>query len=239
MRQNANTSIIKQIAVLIFGIVLAAACRDPEFEEAPWRAGGFDPGEPGAGPAPLCPAGSTAPINNSLSPYIGGDVHPDLVVEVFSYFRCKNCAHLADMMHEIWHRRTDYQETVRFYYHHFPLYGHKTDMQLHAATVAAQEQSMDAFWQMHDFMFAGINADPPILYDAAELREFAQNVLQLDMVKYDQTANSDETMQQIAWDKEQGVNLGMIGTPGIYLCGEAMLEWKMHVEENIDNLLLR
>ncbi|MCP4606029.1 MAG: thioredoxin domain-containing protein [Proteobacteria bacterium] len=207
------------------------------FEEEPWRYEGFDPADPGAGPAPLCPPGSKA-INNSESPSMGGDVYPDLTVEVFSYFRCQNCAGLAELMHETWERRSNFQDTVRVFFHHFPLYTHKTAMELHASTVAAQEQGMANFWAMHDKLFDGLRTTPAALYTPEDMYEYARDTLHLNMAQYAKSIN-DDTMQRILWDKEQGESLDVMGTPGVFICGEKLMGWKKNLENVIDDYISR
>ncbi len=236
-KHSSTVSLHSTLCLVACLFIAVSGCRDPEFEETPWKIDGFDPGNPAAGPAPLCPAGSTSSINNSLSPYMGGEEYPGLVIEVFSYFRCQNCGILAHQMHEMWARREDYRKNVRVYYHHFPLYEYDTVMGLHAATIAAQRQSEAAFWQMHDYLFDAIQGSPPVMVTEEDLYAYARDTLKLDMAQYDQTIQADETMQTILWDKEQGVELGMIGTPGIFMCGKMLTGWKQNLEHNIDEVL--
>ncbi|MDJ0764549.1 MAG: thioredoxin domain-containing protein [Myxococcota bacterium] len=225
------------ISVLILIYLFATGCRDPEFETAPWRIDGFDPGVSGAGPAPLCPPGSEQPINNSLSPYEGGEVYPDLVVEIFSYFRCANCAKLSESLSEILVRREDIRERVLFYFHHFPLYEHETAMRLHAATIAVHEQDPAGFWQIHDMIFDALRQIPPQLYQPEDIEAFARDILKLDMAAYSNTANSDETMSRILWDKKQGTDLDLLGTPGIVICGRPVEGGWPELEAAVDEYL--
>jgi len=223
---------------LTVALALVGGCRDPEFEEFPWQAGDYDPGAEGASPAPLCPPGSKATVINAHSPHEGGAVDEDvwLVVEVFSYFRCANCADLAVLTKELLHRREDINRHVRFYFHHYPLYGHVSDMNLHASTIAVQDQSNEGFWEVHDWVFENLAADDLVLISPGEIREYARDELGLDMARYDEIYDADETRQFIAWDKEQGVDLGMIGTPGVFICGASLGHWP-DLEHEIDSYL--
>ena len=236
MRVNNSEIVSWPLGLCVLILFGPYGCRDPEFEETPWRIDDFDPGTPGAGPAPLCPPGSEAPINNAYSPYMGGDEYPDLVVEVFSYFRCQNCAELALLLDEIWERREDFKDHVRIYFHHFPLYEHETAMELHASTIAAQEQGFENFWAMHDFVFEGIRSDPQVLYTPEDLYEYAKNSLQLDMAEYERVVNDDEKKSYILWDKSQAVELGLIGTPGLFICGKSVMSWP-EIEATVDHYL--
>ena len=235
-RKNRYSQVASILTLYVLLTVSAIHCRDPLFEDS-LRYEGYDPSEPGAGPAPLCPPESRQTINNSISPYLGGEVAPELVVEVFSFFRCPSCANLAAAIDEIWQRRADFRQRVRVYFHHYPLYEHETAMRLHAATIAAQAQGMGNFWQMHDYIFAGLNSDNITLYTPEDLYVFARDVLHLDMVQYEQTVNSNETIQSIFWDKEQGEDLGMVGTPGVFMCGKKVMVWQQNLEKDIDFLL--
>lgn len=198
--------------------------------------GGPDASEDDGGPGFLCPDGSPDPFVNQYSPYYGGEVSVDLEVVAFAYFRCPHCADFSDLAHALWQDRPDIRERVRFYFHHFPFSG-ETPLMIHAAAHAAHEQGMEHFWAMHDFIYAGINAEPSVYYTPEELVSYAETVLDLDMDRFNAVMQSPETEEHLLWDKKQAQDLGITGTPAVFICGEKIPIWK-NLESSIDKYLV-
>ncbi len=235
MKNTSKKWIVGSALLVVLGAMLVSGCRDPEFE-AFHRPEGFNP-DGDMIPAPLCPAGSSQPFNNFYSPTMGGEVYPDLTVEIFSYFRCQNCAGLAMLMEELWEERQDYKDYVRVYFHHFPLYEHETVMQLHAAAVAMQDQGDEYFWEIHDWNFEALNQVPPVVLYAEDFHDYAENIMMLDMDRYWEVFNDPQTQAYIIWDKDQGVAEDMLGTPGIFICGKPTIGGWGNIENAIDEYL--
>src|SRR5213078_1489415 len=98
-----------------------------------------------------------------LTPPIGPDDHylgpPDATVVLVEYgdFECPHCARASTIVRDV---LAEMGDRVRFVFRHFPL----TD--IHAAAGAAAEAAEsvaahggnDAFWDMHDMLFANQDA---------------------------------------------------------------------------------
>jgi protein-disulfide isomerase len=198
--------------------------------------GGPDASENDGGNRFLCSDGSPELFINRFNPYYGGEVSVDLEVVVFAYFRCPHCANFAELADGLWQRREDFRDRVRLYFHHFPFSG-QTALMMHAATHAAHEQGMGYFWNMHDLIYQGMNAEPAVYYTPEELASHAQNVLQLDMPRFMTIMESDQTEAYLMWDKQQAKDQGVSGTPSVFICGKKIPSWR-NLESSIDEYLL-
>ncbi|MDJ0761455.1 MAG: thioredoxin domain-containing protein [Myxococcota bacterium] len=232
---------LKSIAILscVFSLISAIGCRDPSGlnEDSETDIIDFDSGLDGgvddAGPGYLCPDNAPDIFLNHLSPYFGGEETLDLKVIGFSSFTCSHCASLAELVKETWTRREDFRKRVRFYFHHYTRSA--TDIKIHSATVAAHAQGMQRFWAMHDLIYDGLNSDPVHVYKPEELVAYAEESLHLDMNMFTATMASEHTANFLAWDKQQGKNAGMSGTPWVFVCGEKVV-WRS-LEEVVDSYL--
>jgi len=215
--------------------LLVCSCRQPlQADEWVPDAGDFDAGEDDAGPGELCPPESPDLFNNAYSPYLGGEVSVDLEVVHFSYLRCAHCADFAEHSRELWESDQEYRDRVRIYYHHFPFTG-QTAWRLHAAAVAAQNQGMEYFWAVHDYVYD--SALESIQRTPADLRTFAETELGLDMEQFDvDVADGSPVYGFIEWDKAQGQAAGVAGTPKVFVCGEMLGGWGQ-LEEVVDAYL--
>jgi protein-disulfide isomerase len=110
-------------------------------------------------------------------------------------------------------------------------------MELHAASVAIQQQKLEYFWEIHDYMFENLAKEPPVLISPEDLYDYARDVLGLDMELYDEVYLDPNVMSYILWDKQQGENLDVIGTPGIFICGKPINRGWSEIEEAIDEFL--
>ncbi|MCP4677024.1 MAG: thioredoxin domain-containing protein [Deltaproteobacteria bacterium] len=199
-----------------------SGCRQPAVEDIDeYDAGNyeFDAGQDDSGPSIACP---NAPdlFNNAQNPYQGGTEAVDLEVVNYSYFHCTHCARLAGTIKLLETERPDLWKRVRFYFHHFP-FSNETAEKLHASTVAARKQGGDeAFWAMHDYIYNALREDPSVYMMPEALATFADEELGLDMALFAADMESEETLGYIQWDRKQASDLGVTGTPAVYICGE-------------------
>ncbi len=225
---------IRWMAIISFAMALSLGCRTANDDTEPDANNNFDAGhDTDTGQLIGCPDGSPDPFNSQLSPYFGGEESVDLEVIEFADFRCSHCANYAEDVDALWAKREDYRKRVRFYFHHFCRTS--TPKGIHAATRAAHLQGMEHFWSMHDYIFDGMNADPPVVYTEEQLRTYAQDVLGLDMAQYDADVANPTTIDYLNWDKQQAKDEGVTGTPAVFICGKKIQRWK--IEEIIDGYL--
>jgi protein-disulfide isomerase len=228
---------IRQIILLLAFIGFQIGCTHLD-EPAPFSppdAASFDAGRADDGGIEVyaaCPVEPSDLFNNAHSPYVGGEQSVDLEVVTFSNFGCSHCADFADSVEEIWKRRPDINNRVRFYFHHFP-FDYQLSWDQHRAARAAANQGMESFWDMHDYIYGGLNMGEH--YDRADLSNFAEVTLGLDMIQFAQDTESDETLSFLLWDRAQGQDAGITATPSVFVC-EQKINWEQ-LETVIDILL--
>ena len=208
-------AILVLIAIVAFWSV--TGCRSTEDQDGLEDAGAFDASisDDGGQPVAPCMEGATYSFNNDHSPFFGGEESVEVEVAIYSNFYCTHCAEFAFSANELWEQREDYRNKVRFYFHHW---ANTPDPSL--ATMAAYYQGAEYFWTMHDYIFERLIEDHDNPYTLEDLYEYAGDVLGLDMAKFDEDVNADETLAFLAWDKEQGEESGVIGVPTLFICGE-------------------
>ena len=116
---------------------------------------------------------------------------------VYADFECPFCARLHDEVAEL---------EVREVFRHFPV---KTrHPRAWAAACAAEAAALqDAFWPMHDALYADQGRlEDPHLWDRA--RE-----LGLDVPKFDADRRSDAVRERVKRDFSSGLRAGVVGTP--------------------------
>lgn len=85
------------------------------------------------------------------------------------------------------------------------------------ASMCALEQGK--FWEYHDILFANQGAENGGSFNNKRLVAFAQS-LGLDMTQFNQCFNSDKYSAEIEADYQQGVSMGVTGTPTIFVNGK-------------------
>lgn len=162
-------------------------------------------------------------FDNRFSPYKGGSVSVDLIVEHFSFFGCPHCADFAKYVDRML-SNPQIENRVRFYFHHYMFTRYEM---IHLGAFAASQQGMDKFWQMHDRLFATVNVE----YTYQSLRDYAMFQLQLEMPLYDNLMSpaTDLGSTAIAYLNEEKkiANANCIhSTPSVYICGELVHDWR-------------
>jgi len=110
----------------------------------------------------------------------------------------------------------EYKDKVRVVYLQFPL----ASMHLHArkaaeASLCAYEQNK--FWQLHDAMF---NDQQNLTVD--DLKQKAAK-LSLDTAAFNSCLDSGKYLAEIQSDMEEGVRVGISGTPAMFINGRLLI----------------
>jgi protein-disulfide isomerase len=102
---------------------------------------------------------------------------------------------------------------VRVAFRHFPV--RSSHPRAHAAACAAEAAArQDAFWAMHDALFADQGRlEDPHLWERAER-------LGLDVARFDADRRSEAVERRIADDFRAGVRAGVATTPTLFADGE-------------------
>jgi len=146
-----NKIVAKQIKLIVlilflFGIGMAS-CKSPEPKED------IDSNtDPVMEQKSGCPDGFSDQFDNSMAPYLGREQEVLVEVSISSDFHCPYCMMLALDL-DTFFEDPYHWDYVRAYFHHFPLSYHPDSMDIHMASVATANQSMDKFWVLHDEVF--------------------------------------------------------------------------------------
>jgi protein-disulfide isomerase len=164
-------------------------------------------------------------IDVAGSPTKGPLDHPKVVMVEFADFECPFCGKIAPMLDAAWDK---HRGEVLFVYKYLPLAMHPHGEIAARAAIAAQNQGK--FWPMHDVLFANQRS-----LEKPDLDKYAAQI-GLDMDKYKADFDSDATTQRIAADRALADQLGIRGTPTIYIGGR-QYEGRGGVEEWIEEEL--
>ncbi|HLH17734.1 MAG TPA: DsbA family protein [Bryobacteraceae bacterium] len=83
-------------------------------------------------------------------PTLGPRNAPATIV-VFSDFQCPYCSRLAQTLRNV---SSAEPSSIRVVYHYFPLSIHRWAREAAESAACAKRQSNEAFWRVHDFLFA-------------------------------------------------------------------------------------
>jgi protein-disulfide isomerase len=144
---------------------------------------------------------------------------PDAPVTVIEYgdFQCPYCGLFANTQSlAIDH---DYVETgkIKYVFHDFPL-------PMHANAVAAAEAArgagdQNAFWAMHDMLFAKQQEWSDLSDPSSRFADYAQQ-LKLDRAAFTSALASGKYQTVIAQAQQDGVNAGINATPTFVINGQ-------------------
>jgi protein-disulfide isomerase len=163
-------------------------------------------------------------------PSKGPSSAPVTIVE-FSDFECPYCRALFPTLQRI---ESDYKDKLRVVYLQFPLASMHTHARKAAeASLCAYEQ--DKFWQFHDAMF---NDQQNLAVD--DLKHKAEK-LSMDMKAFNACLDSGKHLAEIQSDMEEGVRVGISGTPAMFINGRLLIGAQPYgdIQKVIDDELRR
>lgn len=137
----------------------------------------------------------------------GPTTAPVTIVE-FSDLQCPACKAFSPVLKGLLDK---YPEDVRLIYRHFPLPQHPLARPAALATEAAGQQGK--FWEYHDMVFENQES----LSDSS-WEEFATQ-LELNITQFNEYRNSDEAQNTLQTDLGVARQVGVTGTPTIFLNG--------------------
>jgi protein-disulfide isomerase len=138
---------------------------------------------------------------------LGGKKAPVTIV-VFSDFQCPYCARLVPILKRLMENNPD---DIRIVFKNFPLDIHREAVLAHEAALVAASQNR--FWEMHDLIFADQSR-----IDRATLMGYGRK-LGLDTERLARALDSRSHRELIDSDMADGVNLGVIATPTLFVNG--------------------
>ncbi len=165
-------------------------------------------------------------IDTTDAPAKGAENAPVSIV-VFTDFECPYCKKLPPILEQV---EKNNPGKVRIFFKNMPLISiHKMAEGAARAAIAAQKQ--EKFWPYHDKLFAADKLSPQTL------QQFAKE-LGLDMKKFDQDMQAQETTNALQKDMYDARNAGVEGTPTIFINGWALGNRSVEgFQEMIDTLV--
>ena len=162
-------------------------------------------------------------FDNRFSPYKGGDLSSDVVVEHWAMLKCPHCAHFTEYVNELLRTRPEVKNRVRFYFHHYTWNDY---VAYHQAAFAVSQQGMDKFWRFHDILFANTS----VLLDYLALRDIAMYDVDVDIAQYDlltssATAEGQKALAWLEYEKNVAQANCVFATPTVYVCGRKIDDW--------------
>jgi protein-disulfide isomerase/uncharacterized membrane protein len=158
-----------------------------------------------------------------------GDSDAPVTIVEFSDFECPFCARFAEVVNGL---KEHYEPTeLRVVFRHFPLSMHPRARV--AAKAAACAQELGSFWDYHDLLFNNQGR-----FSDDQLRAYAEEA-GLDGVGLLNCMDSDFAEQRVSQDRQAGQELGVQGTPSIYINGrtyEGPIDAR-NMRRLIDNLI--
>ena len=140
---------------------------------------------------------------------VKGPKDAGVTLVVFDDYQCPYCARLERFTHQL---MDIYPEDLNYAIKHFPLSSHPLANQGAAAALAAGNQGK--FWEFHSRLLE--NHDQ---LSEEKITEIATG-LNLDMEKFKQDRASEQVRKIIAEDVANGRQVGVTGTPSVFLNGK-------------------
>jgi protein-disulfide isomerase len=152
---------------------------------------------------------------------------PDAVVTIVEWadFECSACRVAYPILDELVKR---FEGQVRLVFKNYPLPIHPHGELASRAAIAAQNQGK--FWEMHHVLFENQER-----LEQADLEKYAKQV-GLDAPKFRVDFTAKETTARIEKDKKQADELGLDGTPMIFINGRKVpLEALTNIYEDLED----
>lgn len=175
-----------------------------------------------APPTSLPPQGSTvAEVSADDDAFLGKESAPVIVIE-FSDFQCPFCRRFwSDTLPQL---KSTYIDTgkVKFVYRDFPLQFHQGAEPAAEGAECAEDQGK--FWEMHDAIFEGQNAQGQgtIQFTKDDVKKWAAGA-GLDMQKFNECLDSEKYKAEVAKDYADGTKAGVSGTPTLFINGRSVV----------------
>lgn len=139
-----------------------------------------------------------------------------VTLAVFSDFQCPYCAQMANVLREVVPQESG---NVRLVFRHFPLPMHPWARPAAEATACAQDQGMDFFWRLHDFIFDHQRELTP---DNLRTRidEYAKGLKDFAASKFSECMIEKRTAARIEDDVRFARQNGINATPTLFINGQ-------------------
>ena len=107
-----------------------------------------------------------------------------------------------------------YPGKVKLVFKNFPIRSHKYAVKAAVAALAAEPQG--TFWEFHDMLFSNYNR-----LNDQKIQEIV-GLLGLDETKFKEQQKNPNITERIRQDYEEGIRLGVRGTPTLFINGKKL-----------------
>ncbi len=118
-----------------------------------------------------------------------------------------------------------YPAELRVVFKNFPIRSHKYAFAAAMAALAAGQQGK--FWEFHDELFKNYNR-----LNDQKIQEIVKQ-LNLDQTKFDENKKSPVEAARVRQDYEEGIRLGVRGTPTVFINGRRLKNRSIKIMEEI------
>lgn len=118
-----------------------------------------------------------------------------------------------------------YPDKVRLVFKNFPIRSHKFAIKAAAAALAAEP--LGKFWEFHDTLFDNYNQ-----LNDEKIQEIV-GIVGLDETKFKEKQKNPAITQRIRLDYEEGIRIGVRGTPTIFINGKIVRDRNLKSMEAI------
>ena len=152
---------------------------------------------------------STLKPSVSEKDHVQGAESASIEIVEFGDYECPYCGDAYPVVKEI---QETFGDQIKFAFRNFPLQ-EAHPLALPAALAAEAAARQGKFWEMHDAIYENqYRLDEEIFDELAE-------TIGLDLDKFKEDADADETQQKVEDDFESGIRSGVNGTPSFYVNG--------------------
>jgi protein-disulfide isomerase len=118
-----------------------------------------------------------------------------------------------------------YPEKAKLVFKSFPIRSHKYAVKAAVAALAADRE--EKFWEFHDMLFENYNR-----LNDQKIQEIA-GILSLDETEFKKQQQNPAITERIRQDYEEGIRLGVRGTPTVFINGKKVRDRSMRQMETI------
>lgn len=148
-----------------------------------------------------------------------GDPEAAITIMEFGDYQCPSCQHFASNVKPQIDLAYLQSGVARFVFHDFPLDQHPYAFLASRAARCALDQGSEYYWPYHDLLFRNQASWSPS--PSAPLGDFESYAEQigLDEGDFKGCLNSDRHAEVVTANRQLGVELGVSGTPTLYVSG--------------------
>ena len=142
-----------------------------------------------------------------------GNTKSKIIIQEFSDFQCPFCSRAEDVINQV---MKEYGDRVQLQWRNLPLPMHAdAPLAAQAAQEAYKQKGADAFWKMHDKLYAGQKGDG---LKRPAIEGYAQE-LGLNMDKFKTSLDTSSHKAEIEADEKAAKDAGISGTPAFVING--------------------